>query len=138
VSSAFKIAPGAALLAVAACGGIARTPEQYRDDTAKLLEAQSGVIQQCYARELAADRNAKGKVTLRFDVARRTGKIIRITQDPARTTASSALAQCVVKAIEPLELHPPDKQVGEATFTWELEPLAPAVPPKDAPAPPAS
>jgi hypothetical protein len=36
------------------------------------------------------------------------------------STAAPELGQCIVSALEGLQLDPPDEREGDATFVWEF------------------
>jgi hypothetical protein len=107
--------------ALTGCGYTARAPEQYRDDTAALLETQSGAIKQCYDNVLKTDPGLSGRVAIRFTVKEETGEVTAPAVDSAETTAPEPLAQCVLQALSGLKLHPPDAQDGHATFVYEFQ-----------------
>lgn len=113
-----------ALVAVSAltlgCTFYARSPQQYRDDTAKVLDAKSAEINSCYDTVLKTTPAAAGKVTVVFTVEEKTGKIADAKPDPARTTAPQPLIDCVVNAINGLMLQPPDQRKGDATFEYDF------------------
>ena len=102
------------------CSAIARSPEQYRDDTHALLETRNAQIKQCYDDALKTDATLSGQVTVKFTVQAETGKIANPELDPARTTAPPALGQCVVQSIDGLALQQPDERDGQATFTFDF------------------
>ena len=113
--------------ATAGCTFFARGPEQYRDDTTKLLATKSAELDTCYDNALKTAPTAAGKVTVVFTVEEKTGKISDAKADPARTTAPQALVDCVVTAINGLVLDPPDQRKGSATFEYDFaRPAAPA------------
>ncbi len=124
-------------LVVGGCSFIARSPDQYRDDTSNLLSTKSGELNACYDNVVKTEPNAAGKVTVQFTVEKKTGKISNVTADPARTTASQSLVSCVVTAINGLVLNPVDQRDGQATFEYDFaRPAAPGAPPAAPPAPP--
>ncbi len=63
---------------------------------------------------------AAGKVTVLFTVEKKTGKILDVAPDPARTTAPQSLVSCVITAINGLVLNPPDQRDGKATFEYDF------------------
>ncbi len=103
------------------CSFAARSPDMYRDDTAKLLAEKSGDIKSCYDGILKSDKGASGTVVVHFIVAEDTGVIQNVKADGAKSTAPEAVQSCVVDAIGGLKLKPPDARKGDATFTWEFE-----------------
>lgn len=121
-----------ASFALGACSFAARSPEMYRDDTAKALATKSSDIQTCYDGVLKANPAAAGTVTVKFDVETESGKISHVTVDKAKTTAPDPVADCVTRSIDGLTLAPPDQRKGEGTWVYEFQ--APPPPP----APPAS
>jgi hypothetical protein len=123
--------------ASAACSFHARGPEQYRDDTAALLGGKTPEIKACYDAALRTQPDLAGTVRVNFKVAEETGRIHETEVDPSGTNAPPQLAECVVRAIDGLELQPPDKRTGIATFSWEFRPEAPTAAPAPAEPPPA-
>jgi len=126
----------AALSLEVGCGGLARTTDVYRDDTAKLLQTASTGISTCYNQVLKTNPTAQGSVTARFVVAPETGKLRRIKIDTARSSAPAPVQECVRQYIGDLVLSPPDTQAGVATFSWDF--VAKVLPAPAPPAPPAS
>ncbi len=119
-------------LVVGGCTFYARSPDQYRDETSNLLATKSAELNTCYDNSVKAEPAAAGKVTVQFTVEKKTGKIIDVTPDPARTTAPQSLVTCVVTAINGLVLNPPDQRDGKATFEYDFArptAAAPAAPP---------
>lgn len=116
--------------AIAACGGTARNMATYRADTQQLLTSRDDQIQQCYDGALQGDATLAGTVTVKFTVAKKTGAITNASVDPTQTTAPKALSDCVLQAIDGLVLSPPDKNEGQATFTFDFKATqaAPAAP----------
>jgi hypothetical protein len=117
------------------CGAAARSPEQYRDDTAALLETQNGAIKLCYDDLLKTDAHVSGKVAIRFTVKEATGELTEPKIDPASTTAPEKLSQCILTAISTLKLQPADAQDGQATFVYDFH-VNPPLPAAAAPAAP--
>lgn len=123
-------------MVVGGCTFYARSPDQYRDDTSNVLATKSAEINTCYDNAAKAEPNAAGKVTVLFTVEKKTGKILNVNPDPARTTAPPSLVSCVVTAINGLVLNPPDQRDGMATFEYDFaRPVAPGGAPPAAPAP---
>jgi len=114
----------AALASVAACAGPSRNVAAYRDDTASLLESRSPELKACYEAALQTDSKLAGTVTVQFVVQGESGAIKNPTIDPTRSTATPALGDCVLKAINGLVLAPPDRSEGRATYTYEFRPDA--------------
>jgi hypothetical protein len=106
---------------VAGCGGNARTPEQWTEDTYKLLESKSSDVQACYNEELKKNPLLEGKVTVDFVIQNRTGQFAKVRVDANKSTAADPARKCVLKAVEDLKLGPPDQNTGKATFTWEFK-----------------
>ena len=121
--------------AVAGCSFAARSPEMYRDDTNKVLEAKNPDIKACYDGVLKGTPGASGKVTVKFDVQKdgedNAGKVVNVQVDAGGTTAPPPVADCVTKNITGAgPLNPPDKRLGQATYVWEFSAPPPAAPPK--------
>lgn len=114
----------AALASTAACAGPSRNVASYRDDTASLLETRNPELKACYEAALQTDTKLAGTVTVQFVVQGESGTIKNPTIDPTRSTATPALGECVLKAINGLVLAPPDRNEGRATYTYEFRPDA--------------
>lgn len=109
-----------------AVGCAYRSPEMWRDDTNKVLEAKNNDIRTCYDSFLKGSPRAGGKVTVKFEVETEGGKIQNVTVDKAGTTAPPELGECVKKNIEGLVISPPDRRVGQGTYVYEFSvPAAP-------------
>lgn len=115
----------ASLLPLAGCTVAARSPDAYRDDTAKLLLAKNEAIRSCYDAVLRATPTAQGRVTVRFDVETEQGRISHVTVDGANTTAPGSVSECVTKNIDGLVLAPPDKRKGEAVWAYDFRAAPP-------------
>ena len=126
-----KLAIVAPLVLSAGCSFYARSPEDYRQVTRELVDTRSGDIKDCYDVALQTNETVAGTVVVNFTVEKKTGKIMNPAVDPS-STAPEELTQCVVSAIDGLQLDPPDAREGQATFTWAFEVGAP--PPAEAPA----
>ena len=63
----------------------------------------------------------KGKVTVQFNVEEKTGRIVDVKADAAKTDAPQALVDCVASAISGLVLNPPDQRKGIAAFEYKFE-----------------
>ena len=116
------------LLAVVAssfgCGGggfIARDVEIYRQDIRELISTQNPFIKACYDEQLENDANISGKVVVKFMVQKESGMISNPSIDESKSTAPADLGQCIVDAIEGLQLEQPDTSDAFATFTWEFK-----------------
>ncbi len=127
-------------MVVGGCSFYARSPDDYRDATAALLATKGPDLNACYDNAVKAEPNAAGNVTVLFTVEKKTGRILNVAPDPARTTAPPSLVACVVSTISGLVLNPPDQRDGMATFEYDFArptAAAPAPPPPvAAPAPP--
>lgn len=117
-----------------------RSPEEYRDATKQLLESKNAEIKACYDDLLKTNATVGGKVTVKFDVAEKTGKIGNVVVDPAQSSAPEPLQTCVRKSIDGLTLAQPDDKKGEGTWVYEFALQGPGAPPPPpaapAPAPP--
>jgi hypothetical protein len=102
------------------CSFYARSPDQYRDDTSTLLATKGIELNACYDNAVKITPGLSGKVTVRFTVENKTGKIMNVASDPSRTTASQPLVDCVVNTISGLVLAPPDQRNGDATFEYDF------------------
>jgi hypothetical protein len=111
----------APLLMSAGCSFYARDAEDYRKVTRELVETRAGDIKDCYDVALQTDETVGGVVVVNFLVEKKTGKIMNPVVDEAQSTATPELQQCVVGAIDGLQLDPPDAREGQATFTWRFE-----------------
>lgn len=115
-----------ALLSSVAVGCAYRSPEMWREDTNKVLEAKNNDIRVCYDEHLKKAPGTGGKVTVTFEVETEGGKIQNVQVDPAGTTAPPELGECVKRNIEGLVISPPDRRVGQATYVYEFsQPPAP-------------
>ncbi|MCL2723052.1 MAG: hypothetical protein FWD69_01315 [Polyangiaceae bacterium] len=116
------------LAALVGCGGgTARTPENYRDDTAAVLGTKNSEIVACYDSVLKGTPGVGGKVTVVFNVvadgADGAGTITNVAVDKANTTAPDAVADCVVRTITGAgPINPADKRKGDGTFSYEFTP----------------
>ena len=86
----------------AGCGGYARTPEQWSDDTTKILEAQNEPIKACYNKALRADPKLAGLVFVTFTVEDETGRIRKVKIDNSKTTAGEPIRRCVLDSLRDL------------------------------------
>ena len=110
---------------------MARSPDQYRDDTSNLLASKSPELNSCFDNARKTTPGASGKVTVRFSVEKKTGKIVNAAADPSRTTAPQPLIDCVIASLNGLVLSPPDQRNGDATFEYDFAASAqPATAPK--------
>lgn len=129
-------APLALVVLGTGCSFAVRSPEMYRDDTQKLLAGKSEEIKTCYDGVVKTTPGAGGKVTVKFTVEEKTGKIGEITVDKANTNAPDAVAACLTNAMAGLTLNPGDQKKGEATFTYDFTAPPPPPPPAAAAAAP--
>ncbi|MFV8756758.1 AgmX/PglI C-terminal domain-containing protein [Nannocystaceae bacterium ST9] len=114
-----------ALLCTSACSFIARDAEDYRKVTRELVESRGGDIKSCYDRALETNESVSGTVLVNFTVEKKTGKVLNPKIDEAKTTAPAEISQCIVQAIDGLQLAEPDAREGQATFSWEFKVGAP-------------
>ncbi len=103
------------------CSFYARDPDAYRDVTRELVQTRDADIKECYDAELTTNETVSGTVVVNFTVEKKTGKIINPQVDAAKTTAPAELSQCIVNAIDGLQLDPADQRDGIATFSWEFK-----------------
>lgn len=125
----------AVLAASAGCSVMLRSPDEYRDATKQVLESKNAEIKACYDELLKTNATVQGKVTVKFDVEEKTGKIGNVVVDPGQSTAPEPLQTCVRKALDGLALAQPDDRKGEGTWVYEFAAQAPGAPPPAAPAP---
>lgn len=125
MSKVFKLAITAALLTTTACSFHARDPDTYRQVTRDLVETRGGDIKECYDVVLQTNEMVTGSVVVNFTVEKKTGKIMNPQVDTAKTTAPDEMSQCIVQAIDGLQLDPPDQREGQATFVWEFKAAEP-------------
>jgi hypothetical protein len=118
----------ALLASVTGCQFYARSPEDYRDATQKVLDTKAGDIKACYDTALKGKQDLQGKVTVHFTVEAETGAIKDVKVDPAGTTAPVELSNCVSTAITGLKLDPPDKRDGIATWSYDFSAMQSAAP----------
>jgi len=117
----------------AGCSYYARGPEDYAKDTQQVLETRAADIKNCYDGLLKTDATTAGQVTIKFMVKAETGDIANVEVDPANTTAPESLSMCVINALQGLKLAPPDERNGIASFTWDFQVGAAAMPMPTAP-----
>jgi hypothetical protein len=108
-------------LAAVGCSGAIRTAEPYRDDVAKVLESKNGDVTACYNEALKKNKDLAGTVTVKFAVEMKTG-----TFKDIKTDGPPELGACVSNALNGLVLTPGDANHGDATFTYQFTPGAPA------------
>jgi hypothetical protein len=112
------VALAALPLAAPGCSYIARDTPTYERDTSALLDTRADALQACYDAELTRNPSLVGKLTVQFEVEKRTGKLIALDWDRNRSSVSETLATCVVSALYGLALSEPDRREGDATFTY--------------------
>lgn len=137
------------LLQGSACVLLIREPEFYQEDVVELVESneQKDALTACYetyldARSIAVQAEQReenglytdiapavgkklkaedaGLVVISFKVAAKTGKLEQPRVDAERTTAPTQVADCVVSALEGLEMEEPDQYDGEITLAWKF------------------
>lgn len=119
----------------AACSGAIRSPEMYRDDTAKVFEAKAGDMKACYDDVLKATPGVGGSVTVKFTWSSEDGTLKDTVVDPAGSSAPAEVQACVTKALTGLTIDPKDAKDGQGTWKFEFQapppaaPAAPAAPP---------
>jgi len=106
------------VLSLAGCSFIARSTEDYKIETRKVVSTQDGAIKACYDTQLASNPSQSGTVVVKFTVEKKTGVLSNIAADPNESTAPESLQQCVTGALEGLKFDKPDRRDGDATFTW--------------------
>ena len=116
-----KLAVVTALLCSVGCTFIARDAEGYRTDTRELLDTRSPDIKDCYDVALQTDESVGGTVVINFTVEKKTGKVLNPMLDEGKTDAPPELSQCVLSAIDGMQLDPPDQREGQATFSWNFK-----------------
>ncbi|PRP92423.1 hypothetical protein ENSA5_49310 [Enhygromyxa salina] len=127
MKTTIKLAVIAPLLLSVGCSFIARDPDSYREVTRELVETRGADIKDCYDVALATNETVEGTVVVNFSVEKKTGKIMNPVVD-ASSDAPAELSQCVVTAIDGLQLDPPDAREGQATFRWKFEAQPAAAP----------
>lgn len=120
-----KLALVVPLVASSACAFQARDADGYRQVTRELVETRGSAIEDCYDVALQTDSELSGDVVVNFTVEKKTGKIINLAVDKTQSTATPELEQCVLTAIEGLQLTPADARDGIATFSWHFQPGEP-------------
>jgi hypothetical protein len=115
----FLLALGAGLVSQG-CAVAARSPETYRDDTQKLVDAKQAETKLCYDAVLKTTPTAAGQVKVNFVWEPSTGKLVSPTIDPAGTTAPQPVHACALKALEGLVLNPGDQRQGQGTWTFQF------------------
>lgn len=122
VAAPLALTLGGAMLS--GCQFYARSPQDYRDATAKVLATKKDEIRSCYDAAYKANSSAAGTVQVQFKVQPDTGKFTDVKV--VGGTAPDAVKQCVVNSLGGLVLAPPDKREGNATFVWVFKAPKPA------------
>ncbi|HTR49505.1 MAG TPA: AgmX/PglI C-terminal domain-containing protein [Kofleriaceae bacterium] len=117
-------------LVLAACAH-ARTADEYRDATRAALATRAGDIKACYDHVLTTKPTAMGKVTVKFAIEEKTGRIVDVKVDGAQTTAPDDVSQCVVAAMPAVAIQPGDRKRGEGTWSWDFTASAAPAPAAD-------
>ena len=107
-------------IGVIGCGGLARSPDDYRTATAGVLATRSDQVRACYDRAYKADPSSQGTVTVQFKVEGDTGRFVGA--EVVGGTAPDPLKQCILRSFDGAVLAPPDTHVGDATFEWVFVP----------------
>ncbi len=115
-----KLGLVALFASVTGCQFYARSPEDYRDETQKVLDTKAADVKACYDAALQGAPELQGRVSVQFTVEAETGKIKDVKVDPAGTTAPETLSGCVTTALSGLTLDPPDKRDGIATWVYDF------------------
>lgn len=105
--------------ALAGCAH-ARTADEYRADTDKVLATKSDDLKTCYDKALATNPAAQGSVTVTFAVEEKTGHITDAKVDTTKTTAPPVVQSCVLDVLPAVSITPADRKRGEATWTWQF------------------
>lgn len=111
-----KIATTLLLALVAGCA--VRSADMYARDTAAVLATKNDAIRSCYDGVLKTTPDAKGTVTIKFDVETEGGRITNVAVDSS--TAPAPVAQCVTQNLTGLAVTPPDTKKGKGTWVYEF------------------
>ncbi len=106
-------------VALAGCAH-ARTADEYRADTDKVLATKNDDLKACYDKVLATTPTAQGSVTVTFAVEEKSGRITGEQVDAAKTTAPDTVQACVLQILPALAITPADRKRGQATWTWQF------------------
>lgn len=101
-----------ALLALAGCSkrqGIARSPDQFKDDVGKQIEARKPALEAC-RREIPADQQ-KAKVSVEVSV-----QIDQTFGNKVEPKGNGKLDECVKNALSDVRLDPVDQNMGLGTW----------------------
>jgi len=124
-SSIAKFILACPLLLSIGCSFYARDPDAYRDVTRELVDSRSTDVKECYDVALQTNDGVGGLVVVNFMVEKKTGRIMSPKVDETASTAPAELGQCVVSAIDGLQLDPPDARDGMATMSWDFSAAPP-------------
>ena len=102
------------------CTFYARDADTYKADTRTVLEEKNAQIKECYDVALTTNEEVKGETIVNFTVEKKTGKFINMEINP-KSTAPEELSNCILSAIEGLQLDPVDQRDGVASFTWKFK-----------------
>src|SRR5262249_31605000 len=86
----------ASLTVLAGCSFSARGQDDYRKAVRTVLGSRSSQVEQCYRAELASNKDAHGKVVVKFDVEPKTGSFAAAKIVEGETTANKAVQKCVL------------------------------------------
>lgn len=120
-------------LATTACGAAIRSPEMYRDDTAKVFESKTGDMKACYDDVLKGKPGAGGTVTVKFTWSSEDGTLKDTAVDPAGSSAPAEIQACVTKALTGLTIDPKDAKDGQGSWKFDFHAPPPAAAPPAAP-----
>lgn len=111
------------LSALSGCVLWMRDADYYASELEELLETQDEAIAACYDGYLEAqDPKARGRLTVSWQVEKRTGAFTQVSVVTSETTVPEPLAQCVTDQLAGMKLEPADAKTGQATYTWEFTP----------------
>ena len=109
------------VVALASClGCTARTADMYARDTGAVLATKNEAIQACYDGVLKGTPDAKGRVTVKFDVETDGGRITNVAVDTPGTTAPTPVVDCVTQNLSGLAVTPPDSKKGKGTWVYQF------------------
>ena len=97
-----------------------RSADVYARDTGAVLATRNDAIRACYDGVLKATPEAKGTVTVKFDVETEGGGIAHVAVDPTGTTAPAPVADCVTHNLTGLAIAPPDSKEGKGTWVYDF------------------
>jgi hypothetical protein len=106
---------------LAPCAGCAvRSADMYARDTGAVLATRNDAIRACYDGVLKTTPDAKGTVTIAFDVETDGGRITNVAVDTAKTNAPAPVSACVTQNLTGLAVAPPDSKKGKGTWVYEF------------------